>query len=76
MKTATIEQLPVQWPEILRWVTEGEEVRITDHDRTVARVVPPSPAAPDFIGRAEVIWGKQPEGEALSALVDESRGRR
>ncbi len=76
MKIATLEQLPVQWPEILRWVTAGEEVQITDHDKTVARVLPPSPVAPDFLARAEAIWGARPEGEALSALVDESRGKR
>ncbi len=75
MKTATLEELPVQWPKILRWVTAGEEVRITDQDRTVARVLPPSPAVPDFIGRAEAIWGKRPGGEKLSALIDENRGQ-
>ena len=42
MKTASIQQLPVQWPEILRWVSAGEEVRIHDREKTVARVLPPS----------------------------------
>lgn len=74
MKITTLEELPVQWPEILRWVNAGEEVRITDRDRTVARVLPPLPATPDFVGRAEAIWGALPEGEPLSVLVQEGRG--
>jgi antitoxin (DNA-binding transcriptional repressor) of toxin-antitoxin stability system len=76
MKTATIQQLPMQWTDILRWVTDGEEVQITDRDKTVARVLPPAPAAPDFLARAQAIWGEQPEGTALSALVEEGRGTR
>lgn len=76
MKTATIQQLPMQWTDILRWVTDGEEVQITDRDKTVARVLPPAPVAPDFLARAQAIWGAQPEGSPLSALVEEGRGTR
>ena len=76
MKTATLQQLPTQWTDILRWVTAGEEVQITDHDKTVARVLPPSPPAPDFVARARAVWGEQPEGTPLSALVEEGRGTR
>ncbi len=76
MKTATLQQLPMQWTDILRWVTDGEEVQITDRDKTVARVLPPAPATPDFLARAQAIWGEQPEGTPLSALVDEGRGTR
>ena len=76
MKTATIQQLPMQWSDILRWVTSGEEVQITDQDKTVARVLPPAPTAPDFLARAQAIWGAQPEGTPLSALVEEGRGTR
>ena len=36
MKTATLQELPSQWTDILRWVTAGEEVQIMDHDKTVA----------------------------------------
>ena len=36
----------------------------------------PAPAAPDFLARAQAIWGEQPEGTALSALVEEGRGSR
>ncbi len=73
MKTATIQQLPLQWSDILRWVSAGEEVQITDQDRTVARVLPP---APDYLARAQAIWGNDPAGATLSTLVEEARGPR
>ncbi|HBJ87770.1 MAG TPA: hypothetical protein DDZ88_28720 [Verrucomicrobiales bacterium] len=76
MKTAAISELPKVWADILRWVTAGEEVQLTDSDKTVARVLPPAPAAPDFLARAQAIWGEQPEGTPLSALVEEGRGTR
>ena len=40
MKTASVQQVPQQWPEILRWVAAGEEVQVTQQDQVVARVVP------------------------------------
>ena len=76
MKTASIEQLTGQWADILRWVSAGEEVQITDRDKTVARILPPAPAAPDYLARARTIWGAQPAGEPLSTLVEEGRGSR
>jgi antitoxin (DNA-binding transcriptional repressor) of toxin-antitoxin stability system len=66
----------MQWPDILRWVTDGEEVEITDHEKTVARVLPPAHSSPDFLARAQAIWGPQPEGTPLSALVSEARSTR
>ena len=75
MKTATVQQVPQQWPEILRWVAAGEEVQLTQQDTVVATVVPAKPAAtPDFVGRAKAIWGETPPGHALSAAVSETRG--
>lgn len=76
MKTAAISELPKVWTDILRWVSAGEEVQLTDSDKTVARVLPPTHAAPDFLARAKAIWGEQPEGKPLSALVEEGRGTR
>jgi antitoxin (DNA-binding transcriptional repressor) of toxin-antitoxin stability system len=67
MKTASVQQLPQQWPEILRWVAAGEEVQVTQQDKVVARVVPARPALqPGFLGRARAIWGEQPSGKPLS----------
>jgi antitoxin (DNA-binding transcriptional repressor) of toxin-antitoxin stability system len=75
VKTASVQQLPQQWPEILRWVAAGEEVQVTQQDKVVARVVPAKPALqPDFLGRAKAIWGEQPPGKPLSEVVAEARG--
>lgn len=64
----------MQWTDILRWVSAGEEVQITDRDKTVARVLPTVPAVPDYLVCAQAIWGALPEGKPMSALVEEGRG--
>jgi len=75
MKTATIQQVPQQWPQILDWLACDEEVQVTRNDRIIARIVPaPTTPAPDFLARAQAVWGTTPAGPPLSAIVDESRG--
>ena len=75
MKTTSVQQVPQQWPEILRWVAAGEEVQVTQQARVVAMVVPAKPAdTPDFLARAKAVWGEMPRGKALSAVVSEARG--
>lgn len=77
MKTASVQQVPERWAEILRWVAAGEEVEVTQQERVVAKVVPATRQAveqPDFLARAKAIWGEQPEGKPLSAVVAEARG--
>ena len=77
MRTATIQQVPNLWPEILRWMTAGEEVQLTEQDRVIATLVPTAPAPvdhPDFLARAKSIWGENPAGTSLSEVVSESRG--
>jgi antitoxin (DNA-binding transcriptional repressor) of toxin-antitoxin stability system len=74
MKTVTIQQVPRDWAEILRWVVGGKEVQLTDQDKVVARLLPPEKSdAPDFVARAKAVWGDRPEGESLSELVSKSR---
>jgi antitoxin (DNA-binding transcriptional repressor) of toxin-antitoxin stability system len=74
VKTATIQQVPEQWSDILKWVTAGEEVQMTDHDKVVAKIVPASVSQPNFVERAKAIWGENPPGKSLSATVAEGRG--
>ena len=74
MKTATIQQVPERWPDILKWVASGEEVQMTDHDTVVAKLVPAGATQPDFVGRAKAIWGENPAGKSLSTIVAEARG--
>ncbi|HEY0456560.1 MAG TPA: hypothetical protein VGE41_09305 [Verrucomicrobiae bacterium] len=72
MKTASVQQLPQKWTEILEWVAAGEEVELTEEEIVIAKVVPAT--NPDFLARAKKIWGEQPPGKALSELVSETRG--
>jgi antitoxin (DNA-binding transcriptional repressor) of toxin-antitoxin stability system len=75
MKSASVQQVPQQWPEILRWVAAGEEVQVTEQDQVVARVVPAKPVVtPDFLARAKAVWGEAPPGKPLSAVVSDARG--
>ncbi len=75
MKTASVQQLPQQWAEILRWVAAGEEVQVTEQNKVVARVVPAIPVPqPDFLARAKAVWGEQPPGKSLSEVLAEARG--
>lgn len=71
MKTASVQQLPQKWAQILEWVAAGEEVELTEKQRVVAKVVPAT--QPDFLSRARTIWGEQPPGKPLSELVSEGR---
>jgi antitoxin (DNA-binding transcriptional repressor) of toxin-antitoxin stability system len=73
MKTATIQQVPQQWTEILGWIAEGEIVEVMQEGTIVAKFVPVSTPRPDFLARAKMIWGENPVGKPLSELVHESR---
>jgi antitoxin (DNA-binding transcriptional repressor) of toxin-antitoxin stability system len=39
-KTASVQQVPERWPDIVKWVAAGEEVQMTHHDKVVAKIVP------------------------------------
>jgi len=47
---------------------------MTDHDKVVAKLVPADVSQPDFLSRAKGIWGENPPGKSLSAIVSEARG--
>ena len=72
MKTASVQQAPQQWAQILEWVAAGEVVELTEQEKVVAKVVPAT--QPDFLARAKKVWGEQPPGKPLSELVSEARG--
>lgn len=77
MKTATIQEVQEHWAEILQWVAAGEEVQVTQQDKVVAKVIPPTSKTveqPDFLARAKAIWGEKPEGKTLSETITEARG--
>jgi antitoxin (DNA-binding transcriptional repressor) of toxin-antitoxin stability system len=63
MKTASVQQVPQRWTEILGWIAADEEVEVTQQEKVVATLVPATRetvAQPDFLARAKAIWGEQP----------------
>ncbi|MGI8967007.1 MAG: type II toxin-antitoxin system Phd/YefM family antitoxin [Limisphaerales bacterium] len=77
MKTATVQEAKDRWAEVLEWVAAGEEVQVTSQNKVVAKVVPasaPPIPQPDFLGRAQAIWGEDPQGQPLSEIVTGGRG--
>jgi antitoxin (DNA-binding transcriptional repressor) of toxin-antitoxin stability system len=74
MKTATVQQLPAQWLQILRWVAASGEVEVTQQDKVIAKVVPATATSqPDFLARAKAILCEQRAGKPLSAVVADAR---
>ena len=79
MKTATIREVQHNLSAVLSCVARGEEVAVLRRGKMVAKLVPPDPrarASPDFLARAQAVWGDEPEGRPLSQIVSESRGER
>ena len=81
MKTASVRQVQHNLSEILRWVEDGQEVLVTKRSRAVAKLVPATDQTapvqwPDFVKRAEAIWGKRPRGKPVSRIIIDSRKER
>ena len=81
MKTATIRQVRNDFPRVLAWVAEGEEVTVLNRTRPVARLLPPRPPSegaftmPDFTARMKGIFGKR-RTHAVAALLKEREENR
>ena len=62
---AAIEQLPAsQVEKLAAWLDQ----------RRLGRKMPALVSEPDFLARAKAIWGENPPGEPLSAIISDSRG--
>ena len=68
---------------VLAWVSNGEEVAITKHRRTVARLLPAHvqktghAEMPDITGRLKKVFGRKViSDKTMAAILDESRGAR
>jgi antitoxin (DNA-binding transcriptional repressor) of toxin-antitoxin stability system len=63
MKTASVRDIRQNFPAILRWIEEGENVTITMRRKIVARLVPErppvksNPTHPDFDSISKRIFG-------------------
>ena len=82
MRTATVRDVQHHFRKVLAWVENGEEVLVTRRNKTVARLVPSSPAnpasvpLPDFAARARAIWGTPGKGASLSKAILAEREER
>jgi prevent-host-death family protein len=81
MRTASIRDLRHDLNRVLDWVNNGEEVAITKHRRTVARLLPAVSAKsaatsmPDITARLKKVFGnKVISQQAMKSLLDDSRG--
>ena len=63
MKTASVRDLRQNFPRVMAWIADGEEVAITMRRKVVARLVPEKQSArrkieaPDFAGISRRIFG-------------------
>jgi len=63
MKTASVRDIRQNFPRIMAWIADGEQVAITMRRKVVARLIPEKPAvlrkieAPDFAGISRRIFG-------------------
>ena len=78
MKTASVRDLRQNFPRVMAWIEDGEQVAVTMRRKVIARLVPEKPAAParpDFRAR----FGKPtPAGGTLAqsavTLLSHERG--
>jgi len=81
MKTASIRDMRHDFNRVLAWVSNGEEVAITKHRRTVARLLPArvqkaaAVRMPNIADRLQMVFGQKViSDKAMRAVLDESRG--
>lgn len=76
MKTASVRDIRQNFPAVMRWIEEGENVAITMRRKVVARLIPErapvarNAPAPDFDLISEKIFGAK---KFRGNLVDQER---
>ena len=82
MKTATVRDLRNAFPQVARWIEEGECVEITRSGKPFARLAPVPPAIsssapmPDFLRRLREQFPDETPGAATVDLMGYDRGDR
>jgi antitoxin (DNA-binding transcriptional repressor) of toxin-antitoxin stability system len=81
MKKASVREVQHNLAKVLQWVADGEEVQIVRRDEVVGRIVPPDRPSrarewPNFVERAERIWGRKPKGKPVSRIISDDRKER
>ncbi len=74
MKMASVRDIRQNFPRVMAWITDGEEVAVTMRRKVVARLVPErpparrKPPAPDFAAIGREIFGDRAwRGDAVEA---------
>jgi antitoxin (DNA-binding transcriptional repressor) of toxin-antitoxin stability system len=82
MRSASVRDLRHHFGNLLTWIKEGQEIKITMRRRVVARLVPVRRSKkvtvkmPDFIARLKKIHGRSTiSASAARALLAENKGR-
>lgn len=81
MKTASVREVRHDFNRILEWVANGEEVAITKHRKTVARLRPERrrkttrAKTPDVMARLQKVFGRKViSDKTVRGILDENRG--
>ncbi|MEI6390257.1 MAG: hypothetical protein WCT12_04050 [Verrucomicrobiota bacterium] len=80
MRTATVSEVGLHFPKVLKWVESGEEVQVVKEGKAVA-VIPPPPRHPvkhpDYMARLKQTFGETVlSTEASAAIRESNRGER
>ena len=82
MKTASVRDLRHHFANVLTWIKEGQEIKITMRRKIIARLVPERGAKkravkmPDFAARLKKVHGRRIiSAAAARALLAENKGR-
>jgi antitoxin (DNA-binding transcriptional repressor) of toxin-antitoxin stability system len=75
MKTASVRDLRQNFPRVMEWLEDGEQVVVTMRRKVIARLVPEKqaapkcePEAPDFAAISRGIFGKRTfSGDAMES---------
>ena len=81
MKTASVRDLRQNFPRVLAWIEEGEEVAITLRREEIARLVPrprrkvPRRPLPDIAKRLKRVFGSRiiPD-QTMQQIIAENKG--
>ena len=79
MKTATVTEVRLDFPKVLKWVETGEEVQVVREGKPIAVISPaPRPVKrPHYLARLKQTFGETVlSTEASAAIRDSNRGER
>ncbi len=76
MKSVSVRDLRYDFPKVEEMLRSGEEIRITQRRRVIARLTPEPmerPPLPDFLGRMKEIFGDKVLKVTGAQIISEDR---